>query len=88
MPGRHARIVCDQGTDVLLLDEPAGTHVADIHRVDLLTRELCILKSKRPGLHEEIAERPVPVLTELGASDTNNCYVSHTCITSFPLCFA
>ena len=86
--GCHARVVRDEGTDVFLLDEPAGTHVADIHCIDLLARELGILKGKGTCLDKEVAERPLPVLAELRASDTDHCYVSHTCITSFPLCFA
>jgi hypothetical protein len=28
------------------------------------------------------------VLAKFGAAHTDYCYVSHTCITSFPLCFA
>src|SRR5208283_5281715 len=88
VPGRHAGVVGNQGTDVLLPDKPACAHVPDIHRIDLLARELCVLEGKCPCLDKDITERALPLLSELRAPDPDNCYVSHDCITIFPLCFA
>ena len=47
-----------------------------------------VLKGKGPCLHKHIPEGLRPFLTESGAAYTNHCYVSHDCITSFPLCCA
>jgi len=47
-----------------------------------------ILKRQRPRRNKEVPERCAPVLPELRAPDTDHCYVSHFCITIFPLCLA
>jgi hypothetical protein len=85
---RKTGVIRDQGTDVFLLDEPPGAHVPDVESVDPLAGDTGILERQRPGLDEEVAERGSPVLPELRASDSDYCYVSHFCITIFPLCLA
>ena len=56
VPGCEAGVVGDQGADVFLPDEPACTHVPDVHRVDLLARELGIFKGERPCLDKDVTE--------------------------------
>ena len=72
--------------DVLLLDEPAGAHVAYVKSVDLLAGDLGIPNGHHTGLSDHVAQRDIPSLSELGAAYTNYGYGSH--ILSLPLCLA
>src|SRR5665647_57157 len=88
MVGCQPGIISDKCTDMLLLDEPSCAHVADIHRIDLFTGKLCILKCKRACFNKELPKATRPFFTKCRATNTDYGNVSHNCITIFPLCTA
>jgi hypothetical protein len=83
---RQAGAVCDKRPDMFLLYESAAAHIAHIESVDLLTYDLGILNGQDSGFRDHVAQRDIPSLSELGATDTNNGYRPH--ILSLPLCLA
>ena len=69
--------------------ELIGLHTQHIRPgVEFIAGNPRVLEGQHPRSDEEVAKRCAPVLPELCAPDSDNCYVSHLCITIFPLCLA
>ena len=70
-------VVEDQRGDVLLVDQRAARHVAEVERAEVAAGELRVHQGLEPGLDADLPERPVPQLAELGHADAEDRDVAH-----------